>query len=95
MGETAEIFGFSFVFRDALSSVYEISMVYMDKRAGPVAEISLERGEISLTGMEISPYYIYITLTSGLALLPGESSKIPPQAIFNNVKTTKLSRQAG
>jgi hypothetical protein len=26
MGETAEIFGFSFVFRDALSSVYEISM---------------------------------------------------------------------
>ena len=27
MGETAEIFGFSFVFRDALSSVYEISMV--------------------------------------------------------------------
>ena len=28
----------------------------MDKRAGPVAEISLERGEISLTGMEISPY---------------------------------------
>jgi hypothetical protein len=30
----------------------------MDKRACPVAEISLEteRGEISLTGMEISPY---------------------------------------
>jgi hypothetical protein len=28
----------------------------MDKRAGPVAEISLERGEISLTGMKISPY---------------------------------------
>jgi hypothetical protein len=28
----------------------------MDKRAGPVAEISLERDEISLTGMEISPY---------------------------------------
>ena len=30
----------------------------MDKRAGPVkvAEISLERGEISLNGMEISPY---------------------------------------
>jgi hypothetical protein len=57
----------------------------MDKRAGPVAEISLERGEISLTGMEISPW--------------DESSKIPPQAIFNNcqinVKTTKLSRQAG
>jgi hypothetical protein len=25
----------------------------MDKRAGPVAVISLERGEISLTGMEI------------------------------------------
>ena len=25
----------------------------MDKRAGPVAEISLERGEISLTGMGI------------------------------------------
>jgi hypothetical protein len=28
----------------------------MDKWAGPVAEISLERGEISLTGMEIFPY---------------------------------------
>jgi hypothetical protein len=28
----------------------------MDKRAGPVVEISLERGEISLIGMEISPY---------------------------------------
>jgi hypothetical protein len=28
----------------------------MDKWAGPVAEISLERGEISLTGMKISPY---------------------------------------
>ena len=28
----------------------------MDKRAGPVAEISLERGEISLTGMKVSPY---------------------------------------
>jgi hypothetical protein len=28
----------------------------MDKRAGLVAEISLERGEISLTGMEISSY---------------------------------------
>jgi hypothetical protein len=28
----------------------------MDKRAGPVSEISFERGEISLTGMEISPY---------------------------------------
>lgn len=29
--------------------------LYMDKRAGPVAEISLERREISLTGMKISP----------------------------------------
>jgi hypothetical protein len=28
----------------------------MDKRAGPVAKISLERGKISLTEMEISPY---------------------------------------
>jgi hypothetical protein len=28
----------------------------MDKWAGPVAEISLERGEISLTGMKISLY---------------------------------------
>jgi hypothetical protein len=27
----------------------------MGKRAGPVVEISLERGEISLTAMEISP----------------------------------------
>jgi hypothetical protein len=65
----------------------------MDKRAGPVAEISLERGEISLTGMEIFPY------KHSQAGYPGcqdESSKITPQAIFNNcqtnVKTTKLSR---
>ena len=53
----------------------------MDKRAGPVAEISLERGEISLTGMGISPY------KHSQAGWPGcrdESSKIPPQAIFNN-----------
>jgi hypothetical protein len=28
----------------------------MDKRVGPVAEMSLETDEISLTGMEISPY---------------------------------------
>ena len=67
----------------------------MDKRAGPVAEISLERGEISLergeislergeislTGMGISPY------KHSQAGWPGcrdESSKIPPHAIFNN-----------
>ena len=31
----------------------------MDKRAGPVAEILLERGEISLTEMEISPYKLF------------------------------------
>ena len=68
----------------------------MDKRADPVAEISLERGEISLTRMEISPY------KHSQAGWPGcrdESSEIRPQAIFNNcqnnVKTTKLSRQAG
>jgi hypothetical protein len=28
----------------------------MDKWAGPIAEISFERGEISLAGMKISPY---------------------------------------
>ena len=63
----------------------------MDKRAGPVAEISLERGEISLTGMEISPY------KHSQAGCRDESSKIPPQAIFNNcqnnINVTKLSRQ--
>ena len=39
------------------------ALIYMDKLAGPDAEISLERAEISLeraeislTGMEISPY---------------------------------------
>jgi hypothetical protein len=55
----------------------------MDKRAGPVAE----------TRMEISPY------KQSQAGYPGfrdESSKIMPQAIFNNcqnnLKTTKLSR---
>jgi hypothetical protein len=30
----------------------------MDKQAGPAAEISLERGEILLTGMKISPYTV-------------------------------------
>ena len=30
----------------------------MDNRAGPVAEILLERGEISLIEMEISPYTV-------------------------------------
>ena len=68
----------------------------MDKRAGPVADISLERGKISLTGMGISPYKHSQAGWSGCR---DESSKIPPQAIFNNcqinVKTTKLSRQAG
>jgi hypothetical protein len=28
----------------------------VNKRAGPLPEISLEKGEISLTGMKISPY---------------------------------------
>jgi hypothetical protein len=28
----------------------------MDNQADPVAKISLERGNISFTGMEISPY---------------------------------------
>jgi hypothetical protein len=37
----------------------------MEKRAGPVAEISLERGEISLTGMEISPYKHWLSLKAG------------------------------
>ena len=44
----------------------------MDKRAGPVAEISLERGEISLTGMEI---------TSRLARLPVSQEIWPPPEI--------------
>jgi hypothetical protein len=52
----------------------------MDKRAGPVAEILLERGEISLTGMEISPYKHW---QAGWPVCRDESSKIPPQAIFN------------
>jgi hypothetical protein len=28
----------------------------MSERAGPIAEVSLERGEISAIGMKISPY---------------------------------------
>jgi hypothetical protein len=57
----------------------------VDKRASPLGEISLERGEISLergeislTSMKISPY---------INACPGcrdESSKMSPQAIFNN-----------
>ena len=30
--------------------------VCVDYRAGPVAEVSLKRGEISLTGVKVSPY---------------------------------------
>jgi hypothetical protein len=42
----------------------------MDKRAGPVAKISFERSEISVTGMKISPYYYTVnskTVASRLA----------------------------
>ena len=59
----------------------------MDKRDGPVVDISLERGEISHTGMEISPY------KHSQAGQPGsrdENSKIPPQAIFNNCQNNKI-----
>ena len=63
-------------------------------RDGPLGETSLERGEISLTGMKISPYKRSQVGQPGCR---DESSKIPPQAIFNNcqnnVKRTKLSRQ--
>jgi hypothetical protein len=63
----------------------------MDKRAGPVVEISL-------TGMEISPYIN--THKRAIARLPGWKFKgTPAQAIFNNcqknINVTKLSRQAG
>ena len=53
----------------------------MDKRAVPVAEISLERGEISLTGMEIFPYK---QSRAGQPSCRDERSKILPQAVFNN-----------
>ena len=46
--------------RDLALSSYSYSKiipcVYMDKQAGAVADILLKRGEISLTGMKISPY---------------------------------------
>jgi hypothetical protein len=62
----------------------------MDKRDGPVADISLERDEI-LHAYRDGNFSIS-TLTSGLAR--DENSKIPPQAIFNNsVKTIKLLTQ--
>ena len=60
----------------------------MDERAGPVAEISLERGEISLTGMAISPY------KHSQAGQPGcwdEGSKIPPQ-LSKQYKNNKIKR---
>ena len=62
----------------------------MDKRAGPVAEISFERGYsglISLTGMEISPCK---HLQAGYPGCWDESSKIPPQAIFNNCQNNTM-----
>ena len=62
----------------------------MDKRAGLVAEILFERGKISLTGMEISPYK---HLQAGLYVGMGcrdESSKIPLQAIFNNYQNNTM-----
>ena len=59
----------------------------MDKRAGPVAEISFERGSISFTGMEISPYK---HLQAGYPGCRDESSEIPPQAIFNNCQNNTM-----
>jgi hypothetical protein len=66
----------------------------MDKRAGPVAEISLERGEISLTGMEISPYkHSQAGPVAGMKV-----QRYRRKLFLTTVKTiqcTKLSRQAG
>ena len=64
------------------------AFIWTSGSPGPVAEISLERGEIVPTGMEISPYKH-----------SQASSKILPQAIFNllskQYNVTKLSRQSG
>jgi hypothetical protein len=53
----------------------------MNKRAAPVAEISLERGEISLTKMKISAHK---HSQAGWSSCQDEGSKMLPQAIFNN-----------
>jgi hypothetical protein len=59
----------------------------MDKRDGPVADISLERGEIWHTGMDISPYNTHKQSSQ----VPGmKIQKIPPQAIFNNCQNNKI-----
>jgi hypothetical protein len=61
-----------------------------------VAKISLERDKISITGMEISPCK---HLQAGWSRCWDKSSKMQRRAIINNcqnnVKTTKLSMQAG
>jgi hypothetical protein len=56
----------------------------MDKQAGPVAEISLERGELLLTGMKISPYTVNSRKCLGWSGCLHGSLKMPPQAIFSN-----------
>ncbi len=59
----------------------------MDKRVCPFDEISLGRGEISLTGMKISPY------KHSQVCWPvcwAERSKMQLQAIFNNCEKFKI-----
>ena len=64
----------------------------MSKRAGPLAEISLERSEISLTGMKISPYK---RLQAGWPAYRDKTSEMPPQAIFNNCQNNKIVPASG
>ena len=59
----------------------------MDKQTSPLGEISPLSSEISLTEMKISPY------KHSQAGWPGyrdESSKMPPQAIFNNCQNNEI-----
>jgi hypothetical protein len=60
----------------------------MYKRAGPVAEILLERGKISLTGMEISPY----KHSNGLSPPPNRESLHATQARTSPVAGMKVQR---
>ena len=64
----------------------------MDKRAGLVAKILLERDKISLAGMEISPYKYS---QAGQLGCGDESSKILSQAIFNNCQNNKIVPASG
>jgi hypothetical protein len=62
----------------------------MSEWAGPIAEVSLERGEISAIGMKISPYK---QSQKGWHSCRNESSKMPLEAILRTYRQINVKKQ--